>query len=191
MTFFTHSDGQHARPVSPDGEGEPRDMSETSFTPGPDTAREFRDALGCFGTGVTVVTAQSDQGPLGMTANSFSSLSLDPPLVLWAPAKSSRRFDSFSKAEHFAIHIMGEDQDALARHFARTGDAFDGLDWSLSDTGVPILAGCLARFECHLAATHDAGDHAILVGHVDRATFRAGKGLIFKQGQYGGFASKV
>ncbi|WP_050929727.1 flavin reductase family protein [Aestuariivita boseongensis] len=165
-------------------------MSETVFTPNADTTRQFRDALGCFGTGVTVVTAQSDQGPLGMTANSFSSVSLDPPLVLWAPAKSSRRYASFAKAQHFAIHVMGEDQDAMARHFARAGDGFDAFDWSRSEAGVPILAGCLARFECHLAALHDAGDHAIIVGHVDRAAFRPGKGLIFKQGQYGGFSEK-
>ena len=162
-------------------------MSETTFTPTPDTAREFRNALGCFGTGVTVVTAQSDDGPLGMTANSFASLSLDPPLVLWSPAKSSSRYASFAKAKHFAIHIMGEDQHALASHFARSGHGFDAFDWEISADGVPILAGCLARFECHLAAIHDAGDHAILVGHVDRAAYRRGKGLMFKQGQYGGF----
>lgn len=162
-------------------------MSETTFAPNPETAREFRDALGCYGTGVTVVTAQTGDGPLGMTANSFASLSLDPPLVLWAPAKSSRRFASFAAAHHFAIHVMGEDQHRLARHFAREGHGFDAFDWALSDAGVPILAGCLARFECHLTATHDAGDHAILVGHVDRAAYRVGKGLIFKQGQYGGF----
>ena len=163
-------------------------MSEQSFIPGPETARAFRDALGCFGTGVTVVTTQGDQGPLGMTANSFASLSLTPPLVLWAPAKSSRRFEGFAKAKHYAIHIMAEDQHDLAHHFAQAGDGFDSFDWSHSADGVPILAGCLARFECHTAAVHDAGDHAIIVGHVDRAAFRPGKGLIFKRGQYGGFA---
>ncbi|MCE8009479.1 flavin reductase family protein [Aestuariivita sp.] len=163
-------------------------MTEHSFAPGPDTARDFRDALGCFGTGVTVVTAQSPQGPLGMTANSFASLSLEPPLVLWAPAKTSRRFDSFAKARHFAIHVMAEDQHDLARHFARRGDGFDAFDWTSSDRDVPILAGCLARFECHLSAVHDAGDHAIIVGHVDHAAYRPGQGLIFKRGQYGGFS---
>ena len=191
MTFSSHSDGQSAVSVSPDTQGEPRDMSDTTFIPGPETAREFRNALGCFATGVTVVTTQTGDGPLGMTANSFSSLSLEPPLVLWAPAKSSSRFGHFSKAQHFAIHIMAENQHDLARHFAQTGGGFDAFDWSTSDVGVPILKGCLARFECHLAATHDAGDHAILVGHVDKAACRSGKGLIFKQGQYGGFAEKL
>ena len=163
-------------------------MTEASFIPGPDTARQFRDALGCYGTGVTVVTVQSDRGPLGMTANSFASLSLDPPLVLWAPAKASRRFQSFTTAPHFAIHIMGEDQHDLARHFSQQGERFDEVDWQPSSRNVPILAGCLARFECSLTATHDAGDHTIIIGHVDHVTFRAGKGLIFKQGQYGGFS---
>lgn len=163
-------------------------MPDTDFIPGPDTARDFRDALGCFGTGVTVVTAQSDLGPLGMTANSFASLSLDPPLVLWAPAKASRRYAAFATADHFTIHIMAEDQHDLAHHFARQGDGFETVDWVPSPTGVPILSGCLARFECHRAALHDAGDHAIIVGHVDRAAFRPGKGLIFKRGQYGGFS---
>ncbi len=191
MTFSATPDGQTAMPVSPETNRGPQGMSETTFTPGPETARQFRDALGCYGTGVTVVTTQTDQGPLGMTANSFSSLSLDPPLVLWAPAKASSRFAPFSTAPHFAIHIMGEDQHDLARHFAQTGGGFDAFDWSVSESSVPILAGCLARFECHLAALHDAGDHAIVVGHVDRAACRAGKGLIFKQGQYGGFAEKL
>jgi len=165
-------------------------MSETTFTPGPDTSRQFRDALGCFGTGVTVVTAQTDMGPLGMTANSFASLSLDPPLVLWAPAKSSRRFAAFSTAQNFAIHVMGEDQHDIAHHFAQNGDGFDAFDCQPSDQNVPILSGCLARFECRFSALHDAGDHAIIVGHVDTASYRAGKGLIFKQGQYGGFVGK-
>jgi flavin reductase (DIM6/NTAB) family NADH-FMN oxidoreductase RutF len=163
-------------------------MSEQSFIPGPKTARAFRDALGCFGTGVTVVTALSDRGPLGMTANSFTSLSLDPPLVLWAPAKSSRRAESFTRAAHYAIHIMAEDQHDLALHFSKQGEGFDAVDWTPSVRDVPILAGCLARFECSLHAVHDAGDHTIVIGHVDQATFRPGKGLIFKQGQYGGFS---
>ena len=163
-------------------------MTETSFIPGPDTARDFRDALGCFGTGVTVVTALQDGQPVGITANSFASLSLDPALVLWAPAKASRRHAAFTEAEHFVIHIMGEDQHDLARHFAQTGDGFEAFDWTPSPEGVPVLAGCLARFDCVRAALHDGGDHTIVVGRVIRAAYRPGRGLIFKRGQYGGFA---
>ena len=162
-------------------------MTETTFTPGPDTARAFREALGCFGTGVTVVTAVSDGAPIGMTANSFASLSLDPALVLWAPAKSSRRYAAFIGAEHFTIHIMAEDQHELARHFAQAGNGFDRFDWAPSPDGVPVLAGCLARFDCTRTALHDGGDHTIVVGRVDRAACRPGRGLIFKRGQYGGF----
>lgn len=165
-------------------------MSETGFCPGPDTARQFRDALGCYATGVTVVTTQTDQGPLAMTANSFSSLSMDPPLVLWSPGKSSSRFHRFVDAQRYAIHVMAEDQNDLALHFAKNGDAFDQVEWALSDAGVPILAGCLARFECRQITVHDAGDHAIIVGQVDTAFSRTGRGLIFKQGRYGGFAGR-
>ena len=163
-------------------------MSDTPFIPGPETARQFRDALGCFATGVTVVTAHSDSGPMGMTANSFTSVSLAPPLVLWSPAKSSRRYTAFTQAQHFAIHIMGEDQHSLAQHFAQNGDRFDSVTWAPSPDGVPILSGCLARFECKQTAVHDAGDHSLILGQVLRATHRTGKGLIFKQGQFGGFA---
>ncbi|QBF32386.1 flavin reductase family protein [Thalassococcus sp. S3] len=163
-------------------------MSEHSFTPGPQTARALRDALGCYGTGVTVVTTMSPQGPLGMTANSFASVSLDPALVLWSPAKSSSRYASFVAARHFAIHVMAEDQQDLALHFARQGDGFDAVDWTPSEENAPILSGCLARFECATSAVHDAGDHSIVVGEILRAAHRPGQGLMFKRGQYGGFA---
>lgn len=165
-------------------------MLETDFIPGPDSARDFRDALGCYGTGVTVVTTMTEDGPLGMTANSFASVSLDPPLVLWSPAKTSRRHAPFAGAVRFAIHVMAEDQDRLARHFAKQGDIFDGIAWRLSDDGVPILDGCLARFECVTEAVHDGGDHSIIVGRVLRGAHRPGSGLIFKQGQYGGFLGR-
>lgn len=163
-------------------------MGENTFTPGPDTAKAFRDALGCFGTGVTVVTTQTSEGPLGMTANSFASVSLDPPLVLWCPARGSLRHDTFVRARHFAIHVLSAQQQHLARHFARTGDDFGQFDWSPGPQDVPHLTGCLARFECESAAVHDGGDHSIVVARVLRATHRAGTGLLFKQGLYGGFS---
>ena len=162
-------------------------MTETSFVPGPETARAFREALGCFGTGVTVVTTRTADGPMAMTVNSFTSVSLDPPLVLWCPARSSLRHDAFAKATHFSIHIMAEDQQDLALHFARTGSDFASVDWTDTPEGVPALAGCLARFDCAAHACHEAGDHSVLIGQVTRATTRPGKGLMFKRGQYGGF----
>ena len=158
-----------------------------SFTPGPETARDFRDALGRFATGVTVVTAASPEGPVGMTANSFASVSLDPALVLWSPARASRRFGAFEAAERFAIHILGAEQEHLCRAFARNSATFDGIDWEADDDGVPILAGCLARFDCARHAAHDGGDHLIIVGRVLSAAAREGAPLVFSAGAYGRF----
>lgn len=163
-------------------------MSEPeSFTPKPGEERRFRTALGQFTTGVTVVTALGPEGPVGITANSFSSLSLDPPLVLWSPARASRRFAAFVDAAHFAIHVLAEDQFALGRHFALQGLDFDLPDVLANDAGVPILPGCLARFECRREAVHDGGDHAIVVGRVLRVSTRPGAPLVFSAGRYGGF----
>ncbi len=157
------------------------------FAPGPDTQRQFRDALGQFGTGVTVVTTMTATGPIGMTANSFSSVSMDPPLVLWCPARSSNRYRYFAESRHYAIHVLGVEQEELALAFARSGHAFDGLEMQISATGVPLLDACTARFECEAHALHDAGDHAIAVGRVTRAAVRTGKALVFCQGDFGTF----
>lgn len=162
-------------------------MSDFSFAPGPDTARDYRDALGCYGTGVTVVTTLTPDGPLAMTANSFASVSLDPALVLWCPGKASPRHDRLIAARSYSIHVMAEAQLDMAAHFARTGDDFDRYDWTPSAMGIPHLPGCLARFDCTQVAVHDGGDHSIIIGRVDLATHRPGKGLMFKRGQYGGF----
>lgn len=165
-------------------------MTET-FTPGPDTARAFRDALGQFATGVTVVTTMTENGPLGMTVNSFASVSLDPPLVLWSPAKASERFPFFEKAKHYAIHVLAEDQAEICQRFARDGDRFDALDWGPCEMGRPLIEGCLARFECDTTAVHDGGDHKIIVGRVMRATTREGKPLLFSRGKFGHFAPNI
>lgn len=160
-----------------------------SFVPGPETSADFRTALGRFGTGVTVVTCASDVGPLGITANSFASVSLDPPLILWSPARYSRRFGAYANAGHFAVHVMASEQDALARAFSANGDAWEGIDWVENAHGVPVIAGCLSVFECETHARHDGGDHEIIVGRVQRVTTRPGEALLFCQGRYGGFAA--
>jgi len=163
-------------------------MSETeSFAPSHAEARRFRDALGQFATGVTVVTTLGPEGPVGITANSFSSLSLDPPLVLWSPARASRRFKAFADSMHFAIHVLGADQFALGRHFALQGLDFDLPGVGANAAGVPLLPDCLARFECRREAVHDGGDHALVVGRVERVCTRPGAPLIFSAGRYGGF----
>lgn len=159
----------------------------TSFTPGPRTARAFRDALGRFATGVTVVTCDTEMGPLGITANSFASLSLDPPLVLWSPARASRRFNAFATADRYAIHILSTTQQDLCRRFATEGFDFSGFDWTPSVHDVPLFGNCLARFECVRLAVHDGGDHAIIVGHVTAAEVSDGEPLLFAGGRYGGF----
>jgi flavin reductase (DIM6/NTAB) family NADH-FMN oxidoreductase RutF len=162
-------------------------MHET-IIPGPETKRAYRAALGRYATGVTVVTAASDWGPVGITANSFASVSLDPPLVLWSPARASLRFAAFETAAHFAIHILASDQDATCNGFARDGAAFDNCDWDTDADGVPRILGCLARFSCERHAVYDGGDHAIVVGRVTRAQSRTdGAPLLFHDGGFGQF----
>ena len=155
-----------------------------SFTPDTGKERMFRDCLGRFASGVTIITARTASGFIGMTANSFSSVSMEPPLVLWCPAKSSSRYAAYAEAPRFAIHILRADQETVARAFAKSGNAFDELQVEENAFGVPVLADCLARFECETYQMHDAGDHAIMVGRVHSAAFGAGEPLIFSQGRF-------
>jgi len=160
-----------------------------AFDPAHDL-RAFRSALGQFATGVTLITASGPQGPAGITANSFASVSLDPPLVLWSPAKASRRFALFAGAQNFAIHVLAADQRALADAFTRSAHAFDDLDWAPDADGVPLIAGTAARFRCTTHAVHDAGDHAIILGRVVSALRSARAPLVFHAGRYGNFAGQ-
>lgn len=163
---------------------------ETAFVPGSGTERAFRDALGRFATGVTVVTCRDTGGAaVGITANSFASVSLDPPLVLWSAARASTRFGPFSTAERWAIHVLGEEQHDLARRFTRGGAGFEGLELVADDDDAapPAIAGTLVRFDCRCHARHDGGDHLILVGEVTRITERPGAPLVFAQGSFGMF----
>jgi flavin reductase (DIM6/NTAB) family NADH-FMN oxidoreductase RutF len=168
-----------------------KDSTTRSLVPSPETARSFRDALGRFATGVTVVTTDCEIGPLGITANSFASVSLDPPLILWSPAKSSRRFIAFAEARYFAIHVIGADQMDICQRFSRDGTDFEGIDWELNAQKTPLLNGCLARFECETVVTHDGGDHQIVVARVQHATWRDGAPLLFSQGTFGMFSDCI
>lgn len=146
---------------------------------------ELRGALGCYATGVTVVTTMTPEGPLGMTANSFASVSLDPPLVLWSPARKSARFPAFEAASHFAVHVLAEDQEPLSAAFAKTGlEAFKGVSFEKGLGDVPLLGGCAARFECVQSAGHDGGDHLILVGEVKRFQGSDRAPLVYHRGAY-------
>lgn len=164
--------------------------SEHIFIPDPANQRVFRNALGVFTTGVAVVSAMTPEGPTGMTVNSFASVSLDPPLVLWSAARSSARHGLFTGADHYAIHVLGADQHQLSARFTRGGAGFDGLDWQEGEEGVPIISGTLARFECRRHTLHEAGDHTIVIGRVLRAAQREGEPLCFSRGAFGRFAVK-
>jgi len=154
------------------------------FVPSEQTQRSLRDAFGRFATGVTVVTVGTDEGPIAITANSFASVSMEPPLVLWSPQKSSKRSQYFVTAEHFAIHVLAADQDDLCWRVAKDMRALSGLDLVQNSEGVPLIDGCLARFECRQHAVHDGGDHDIIVGRVLRAAFvEEGDGLGFFKGK--------
>ncbi|MTH96149.1 flavin reductase family protein [Roseibium sp. RKSG952] len=161
-----------------------------TFAPDPENTRLLRDAFGRFATGVTVVTTHSPDGPVGMTANSFSSVSLDPPLVLWAPSRGSRRFRYFEPAEHYAIHVLSHHQAELCHGFSQNAHAFDGLEVTLNDKGVPLIEQCLARFECERVAAYEGGDHLIVLGKVVRAEMREGDALTFYAGKFGQLAHK-
>lgn len=162
---------------------------ESIFIPEHSDTRSLRRALGAFTTGVTVVTAMGRHGPVGMTVNSFASVSLDPPLVLWSPAKSSSRYDCFTKAQHFAVHVLDAVQDGLIADFTRGGQGFENVEWHVNQEGIPAIRGTLARFECVQSALHDAGDHSIIVGRILRVAHREGDPLCFSRGTFGRFAS--
>lgn len=162
-------------------------LSQMGIVPDASNSRAFRDALGHFATGVTVVTIAGPSGPMGFTANSFTSLSLDPPLVLWSLARSSQRFAAFAAARHYAIHVLAEDQTDFAARFSRGGAAGPACDWQWTGEGVPVLPGVLARFDCAQHATHNGGDHLIIVGQVLRLALEEGAPLVFAKGRYGRF----
>lgn len=163
------------------------------FTPAPERTLDLRRAFGRFGTGVTVITVDTAAGPVGMTANSFSSVSLEPPLVLWSPALSSRRHDAFANAADFCVHVLGADQFDLALHFASQGEGFDRFEWKTAPNGAPRLSGCLSVFHCTTHAIHSAGDHSLILGQVQEVELDADSsvpGLLFDQGRFGQFAPR-
>ena len=142
--------------------------------------------MGCFATGVAVVTAVDKNGEkVGMTINSFNSVSLEPPLVLWSIANDSQSFETFVDAEHFAVNVLAVHQQNICEQFAAQGaDKFNGLECSEGITGVPILPIYSAVFECRAEHRYDVGDHAILVGRVLRFEDRETDPLIFYRGHY-------
>jgi len=156
-------------------------------------SREFRSALGAFTTGVTVVTAVGPDGArVGVTANSFNSVSLDPPMILWSLAKTSRSLAAFEQATYWAVHILAADQETLSNHFARSAaNKFIGLDVEAGPGGVPLLKDCASRLQCKTAFKYEGGDHVIFVGEVLRFDRRDVAPLVFQGGQYALAARKA
>lgn len=152
--------------------------------------RAFRDALGCFATGVTIVTiAAGPRGaPSGITASSFNSVSLEPPLVLFSLERRAHSLKAFLSTRHFAVNVLRAGQEELSARFAEPlADEWAGVPYVTWDTGAPILTDALASFECEIRDTYDGGDHVIFVGEVLRMRADpAGKPLLFFRGRYCG-----
>ncbi|MES2263815.1 MAG: flavin reductase [Pseudomonadota bacterium] len=149
-------------------------------------ARQLRDVLGAFVTGVTVVTTRDQGGTAhGVTANSFSSVSLDPPLVLWSQSLTSRSYPAFRDSRHFAVNILADDQIALSNHFAKSrDDKFAGIPHRDGGGGAPVLDGVAAYLECEVVAAYPNGDHVVYIGRVERLGRSGRNALAFGGGKY-------
>jgi 3-hydroxy-9,10-secoandrosta-1,3,5(10)-triene-9,17-dione monooxygenase reductase component len=181
--------------------GEREDRLDFHFRLGEDTplppddpgaltqAQQFRDVLGRFATGVTVVTSLADGEPVGMTCQSFTSVSLSPPMVLFCPARTSRAWPLIRRAGFFCVNLLPSGHEGLADRMASKGsDKFAGVPWSPSKTGAPLLDGVLGYVDCTVHAVHDAGDHHVVIGRVE--DLGPGDGdlpLLYYRGRYGGW----
>ncbi len=149
-------------------------------------ARSLRNALGAFATGVTIVTTRGKEGDVGLTANSFSSVSLNPPMVLWSLAKTAGSIETFREAPHFTVHILSAHQEHLSTRFAsKVVDRFEGIELERGPEGIPMLTDCSARFICRTAFQYEGGDHVIFVGEVVEFTHSPTAPLVFHGGRYG------
>jgi flavin reductase (DIM6/NTAB) family NADH-FMN oxidoreductase RutF len=148
--------------------------------------RDFRRALGQFATGVTVVTAKASDGRnLGVTVNSFSSVSLNPPLILWSLSRQASHFQDFLSVTHFVVNVLEAKQHHLSRQFSTpVPDKFAGVDFEEGMAGVPILSGAIAQFTCRKVRQYDGGDHIILIGEVEQYKYNDGEPLVFHSGHY-------
>lgn len=169
--------------------GESADIADTEAAQ--EAARRFRDTLGRYASGVTVITSMSSSGPVGMTCQSFSSVSLAPPLVMFSPAKSSRAWPLIQRAGHFCVNFLSEGQESLSNTMASRGaDKFAGLEWSLSKTGAPKFDGLVGYVDCTVEAVHEAGDHYVVLGRVQDMDFTVSEDgaspdpLLYFQGAY-------
>jgi 3-hydroxy-9,10-secoandrosta-1,3,5(10)-triene-9,17-dione monooxygenase reductase component len=148
--------------------------------------RQFRSALGAFATGVTIVTTRTQSGvDVGLTANSFNSLSLDPPMVLWSLAKNAKSLPAFLESGYFAVHVLAASQEELSHTFATRGaDKFSGLKIERGRGDIPLLEGCSARFQCRTAVKYEGGDHLVFIGEVEAFDHFERPPLVFHGGRY-------
>ena len=153
--------------------------------------RDFRNALGTFATGVTIVTAMAADGkPYGVTCNSFASVSLNPPLVLWSLGMFSQGLTIFQNASHFTVNVLGASQQALASQFAKSaGDKFAGVEWTPGLGNAPVLKDSIANFQCRAANRYYGGDHIIFLGAVEAYSYNGQEPLLFAHGGFGRFRS--
>jgi flavin reductase (DIM6/NTAB) family NADH-FMN oxidoreductase RutF len=151
--------------------------------------RDFRNALGTYATGVTIITAMAADGrPYGVTCNSFASVSLNPPLVLWSLGMFSQGLSIFQNASHFTVNVLGASQQALANKFAKSSeDKFAGVEWTPGLGKAPILAESVASFQCRAANRYYGGDHVIFLGAVEAYAYNGREPLLFARGGYGRF----
>jgi flavin reductase (DIM6/NTAB) family NADH-FMN oxidoreductase RutF len=151
--------------------------------------RDFRNALGTFATGVAIITAAApDRKPYGITCNSFASVSLNPPLVLWSLGMFSQGLSIFQNASHFAVNVLGVSQRALAKQFATfSEDRFAGVEWAPGLGNAPVLANSVANFQCRAANRYYGGDHIIFLGAVEAYAYSGQEPLLFARGGYGRF----
>jgi flavin reductase (DIM6/NTAB) family NADH-FMN oxidoreductase RutF len=159
---------------------------DRAAAPAPFGERDFRDALAQFATGVTVICAPGPPGRyVGFTANSFNSVSLAPPLVLWSLRRRAADLAYFERAERYTINVLAHDQVELARRFSRPhADHFGGVAYRLGAGGAPLIEGCVATFECRHHDRHLAGDHVLFIGAVETCSRTKGRGLVFHHGRY-------
>ena len=148
--------------------------------------RELRNALGSFATGVTIITTRDRDGkPHGMTANSFTSVSLNPPLVLWSSSLYAQSLPAFQESSHFCVNILAYDQIELSNKFAKQADdKFVNVDHIIPESGAPVIVGSAAHFECRNEFRHYGGDHIIFIGHVERFAYTDKPTLLFGRGKY-------
>lgn len=152
----------------------------------------YRRALSQFCSGVVIVAADGPDGPAGFTCQSFFSLSLDPPLVAFSPARTSQSYPFIRRAGAFAINVLADDQHELCRRFARSGEGkWQGVDWEPGATGSPMINGAIAAIDCRIRDEHETGDHYLVVGEVVGLRLAGGDPLLFFDGRFGAFSEGI